>query len=231
MSLLQDARLKKVVWKDLTRLSLRQRFIENNITLPWLLLSCGLAYFHYYLLALPFSFLFFLTGLRQVHNGFHYTLGIGKRYTGFTLYMNSLLMITSMHAVKFNHLRHHKYCLKEGDVEGNCAKMKPVRALLYGPAFIYRLHATALRMGSPAIRRAVAGELFTAFFAVWTVHHDCDEEVFARSLHKRWKNRLTYNMFYHLEYHLFPGVPTIRLPELSARIREKLPDVTIKEVF
>lgn len=115
MSLLQDTRLKTIIWKDLSRLNLKQQFIENNITLPWLLLSFGLAYFHYYLLALPFSFLFFLTGLRQVHNGFHYTLGIGRRYTEFTLYMNSLLMITAMHAVKYNHLRHHKYCLKDED--------------------------------------------------------------------------------------------------------------------
>jgi len=38
-------------------------------------------------------------------------------------------------------------------------------------------------------------------------------------------------MFYHLEHHLFPGVPTIRLPELSGRIREKLPDLKMKEVF
>ena len=33
------------------------------------------------------------------------------------------------------------------------------------------------------------------------------------------------------EHHLFPGVPTIKLPILAARIREALPDVTIKEVF
>jgi len=38
-------------------------------------------------------------------------------------------------------------------------------------------------------------------------------------------------MFYHLEHHLFPGVPTIRLPELSKRIRQKLSDLKIKDVF
>ena len=261
MNLLRDDRLRAVQWKDLTRLTFRQKVIENSITLPWLLISCGLACFHYYLLALPFSFLFFLTGLRQVHNGFHYTLGTSRSLTGVTLYINSLLMVTAMNAIKYNHLRHHKYCLQEEDVEGNCAKMKPLRALLYGPVFIFRLHAAALASSNPAIRKAVwsellsilvfagivfllrirfleyhiiamaIGELFTAFFAVWTVHHDCDEEVFARTLSNRWKNRLTYNMFYHLEHHLFPSVPTIRLPELSDRIREKLPDLKMKEVF
>lgn len=261
MNLLQDHRLRTVQWKDLTRLTLKQKVIENSITLPWLFLSCGLAFYHYYFFALPFSFLFFLTGLRQVHNGFHYTLGLSRPLTGFTLYVNSLLMVTAMHAVKYNHLRHHKYCLQEEDVEGNCAKMKPAQALLYGPVFIFRLHAAALGSSQRLTRKAVwrellsivafigavcfwhirfleyhiiamtIGELFTAFFAVWTVHHDCDEEVFARTLNRRWKNRLTYNMFYHLEHHLFPGVPTIRLPELSDRIREKLPDLKAKEVF
>jgi fatty acid desaturase len=75
------------------------------------------------------------------------------------------------------------------------------------------------------------GELFTAFFAVWTVHHDCNEEVFARTLSHRGKNRMTYNMFYHPGHHLFPGAPTIRLPELSDRIWEKLPGLKAKEVF
>lgn len=76
----------------------------------------------------------------------------------------------------------------------------------------------------------LTGELFTAFFAVWTVRHDCDEEVFARTLSSRWKNWFTYNMFYHLEHHLFPGVPTIKLPALAKRIRQRLPDLQIKEV-
>jgi len=261
MILLQDPRLRSIQWKDLTRLTTRQRIVENSITIPWLLISCGLAFFHYYLLALPFSFVFFLTGLRQVHNGFHHTLGVSRTLTEATLFVNSLLMMTAMHAVRYNHLRHHKYCLQEEDVEGNCARMTALRALLYGPVFIYRLHASALRSSQAATRKAVrreliaivlyaafvfslhihfleyhiiamcTGELFTSFFAVWTVHHDCDEDLFARSVSPRWKNWLTFNMFYHLEHHLFPGVPTIRLPELSKRIRERLPDLKIKDVF
>jgi fatty acid desaturase len=153
MSLLQDPRLRSAQWKDLSRLTTRQRIVENPITIPWLVLSCGLAFYHHYLLALPFSFVYFLTGLRQVHNGFHYTLGVNHTLTEATLIVNSLLMMTAMHAVKYNHLRHHKYCLHEEDVEGNCARMS------------------------------------------------------------------------------YPGVPTIRLPELSRRIRDKLPDLKIKDVF
>ncbi|GGB06062.1 fatty acid desaturase family protein [Puia dinghuensis] len=261
MSLLHDQRLRTVRWRDLSRLTFTEKVIENGITLPWLIASLTLAWFHLYLLAAPCSFLFFLTGLRVVHNGFHHTLGVSKTATWFTLFLNSMLMMTAMHAVKYNHLRHHKYCLQEEDVEGNCARMKPLVAVLYGPIFIYRLHAVALRDGGKAIRQGIrielaamvlfalaafffrlrfleyhilamlTGELFSGFFAVWTVHHDCDEHVFARTLSPRWKNFFTYNMFYHLEHHLFPGVPTIKLPELSTRIREKLPDLQVKEVF
>ncbi len=75
------------------------------------------------------------------------------------------------------------------------------------------------------------GEFFTAFFAVWTVHHDCDEETIARTQRSGWKNFITYNMFYHLEHHLFPAVPTIKLPELAKRIDEKAPELIKKRTF
>jgi fatty acid desaturase len=258
MRLLQDGRLRTVQWKDLTHLSPLEMLIENAITLPWLFISCLLAYKHLYLVALPFSFLFFLTGLRQVHNGFHHTLGTSPRLTQLTLYANSVLMLTAMHAVRYNHLRHHKYCLQAGDVEGNWARMPAWKAILCGPQFVVRQHTAALRSKDRAIiigelaaigifiaasfllhisflryhvLAMLTGELFSGFFAVWTVHHDCDEEVFARTLSPRWKNRFTYNMFYHLEHHLFPRVPTIKLPVLAARIRKALPDVKLKEVI
>ncbi len=70
--------LKKVEWKDLRNLTFREMLIENNLTIPWFLISLTLAYFGYYILALPFSAFFFLTGLRQVHNGFHNSLGTNK---------------------------------------------------------------------------------------------------------------------------------------------------------
>ncbi|HWB27057.1 MAG TPA: fatty acid desaturase [Chitinophagaceae bacterium] len=261
MSLLHDKRLKSVQWKDLTRLSFKETFIENTLNIPWLLFSLLFAWKHWYIASLPCSFIFFLTGLRQVHNGFHYTLGTSKPLTELTIIINSILMMTAMHAVKYNHILHHKYCLQEGDVEGRCAKMTALQALLYGPVYIYRQHSHALHCGSKTTRTyiiaelllAVAfgitvftlhigflqyhiitmgtGECFTAFFAVWTVHHGCDEEVFARTLSNRWKNKFTYNMFYHLEHHLFPKVPTTKLPELSKRLKDGMPGLVAKEVF
>jgi fatty acid desaturase len=261
MNILQDERLRLVKWKDLTTLSFKEIIIENTISLPWLLLSLLLAYKHWYIAALPCSFLFFLTGLRQVHNGYHYALGTSKKATELTIVLNSVLMLAAMHAIKYNHLRHHKHCMQAADVEGHCAKMNAIQALLYGPAYIYTQHSTALKhAGKTTIRYIVveivlivlfialvvglhigflqyhliamaAGECCTAFFAVWTVHHGCDEEVIARTLSSKWKNRFTYNMFYHLEHHLFPKVPTIKLPELSKRLKAAWPELQAKEVF
>lgn len=252
---------KKVYWKDLTHLNRWETFVENNITVPWLAASWILAYFHLYVPAAPCSVVFFLTALRQSHNGFHNSLGTGRKLTWYCLYSNSLLMLASMHAVKFSHLRHHKYCLGEQDHEGKCAKMKWYRAMLYGPMHIYSIHKAALTLGSKKYKRDVilemvsivlfviivftlqipflmyhciamfGGEMMSAFFAVWTVHHDLDEHVIARTQRSRWKNIITYNMFYHLEHHMFPAVPTIKLPELAKRIDAAIPELEKKQTF
>lgn len=253
--------LSRVQWKDLLKLSAREKFIENTITIPWLLASWVLAYFHLYFFALPCSFLFFLTALRQSHNGFHHSLGISKRATRMSIYLNSVLMLSSMHAVKFTHLRHHKYCMGEKDFEGKCAKMRWHQAILYGPRHILSIHRAAITLGNKIYKRDVliellsiiifisavvllkwnflvyhciamaAGEFFSAFFAVWTVHHDLEGSAIARTQRTKWKNLVSYNMFYHLEHHLFPAVPTIKLPELARRIDTAAPGLEKKTTF
>ena len=236
--------------------------IENNLTIPWAIISWALAYKGYYLFALPFSALFFLTGLRQVHNGFHNSLGTNKLLTWLSLYINSVLMLVSIHAVKFNHIRHHKYCLSEEDYEGKSAKMTWYGAILYGPVHMFLIHKVTLRLGNKSYRQnvilelisislfvffvfyfnvhflmyhiavMVGGEFLMAFFAVWTVHHDTEESPeFARTQRSVWKNKITFSMFYHLEHHLFPAVPTIKLPELADRIDRSLPEMEKKQTF
>lgn len=252
---------RKVPWKDLTRLSVKEMLIENNISVPWIIVSWTLAWYGYYIWALPFSALFFLTALRQVHNGFHNSLGTNRFLTWVALFGNSILMLASIHAVKFNHLQHHKHCLGEEDIEGRSAKMSWWRAILYGPQHMFLVHKVALQKGNKNYRRniiaemiaaglflvivfvfnikflmyhcivMIAGELLSAFFAVWSVHHDCDEHTIARTQRTVWKNFVTYSMFYHLEHHLFPAVPTIKLPELAQRIDEALPELEKKSTF
>lgn len=123
----------------------------------------------------------------------------------FMLFALSVAMLGSMHAVQFNHLRHHRHCLDEEDVETRSARMAWWQALLWGPVFPLLLHATALNGARPRVRRWIRAELIanglvigsaafvvpfgpfcyhvtamvlahclTAFFAVWTVHHDCE---------------------------------------------------------
>lgn len=77
----------------------------------------------------------------------------------------------------------------------------------------------------------VLGQLCTGFFAVWTVHHGCDAERIARTQRGWLKNLISYDMFFHLEHHLFPAVPTRRLPELARRLDEAVPDLRKKMVY
>jgi len=255
------AKLRKVKWQDLRKLNRKESLLENTLTLPWLIGSLVLAGFEQYLFATLCSFMFFLTALRQSHNGFHNALGLNAFWTSMVLHINSLLMLSSMHAVKFNHLKHHRYCLGEEDHEGKAAKMSAIRAFFYGPLHIYHIHRIGIKEGGKKLRRKIyidlvlvialllvagfcnikiliyhvivmlVGESFSAFFAVWTVHHDLEEEHVARTMRSGWKNILTYNMFYHLEHHLFPAVPTIKLPELAKRIDKEVPELVKKSVF
>ena len=64
----------------------------------------------------------------------------------------------------------------------------------------------------------LAGECFTGFFAVWTVHHGCECSEPGRTQRGRWLNLLSYSMFFHAEHHLYPAVPTIHISELARRL-------------
>jgi fatty acid desaturase len=253
---------RRVNWQDLRKLTGWETFIENNITLPWLAASLLCAYFECYLIALPFSFIFFITALRQVHNAFHKALGTNRFLTWFSMYSNSVLMMVSVHSVKFNHLRHHKYCLTEKDYEARPVTMRWYQAILYGPIHIYQTHRVTFLFGSKFHKKMlflelltisafiaiafyfqiklmiyhiivmIIGEFFTAFFAVWTVHHDAEDmPEHCRTQRSVWKNKITFNMFYHLEHHLFPAVPTIKLPELAKRIDREFPSFRKKQTF
>jgi fatty acid desaturase len=175
----------------------------------------------------------------------------------------SVAMLSAMHAVQFNHLRHHRHCMDDEDVEALSARMPGWKAVLIGPYFPWMLHTTALRIGKPALRRWVWSELaaialfvtvfcfvlpvavfqyhviamaigqcLSGFFAVWTVHHDCDRSHYiARTIRNPLKAFVTYNMFYHVEHHLFPAVPTCHLPELARRLDGAAPELRSKLVF
>ncbi len=160
-----DSRLRSVMWRDLVPVAWPEMIVELLLPLSWLVASLLVAGRGHYWIALGLSFMFFLTGLRLVHNAFHSALGLSNLFTSGVLWVMSLVMLGSMHAVRFNHLRHHKLMLSEGDVEGRAAEMPAWRALLFGPVFPVLLHVTALRYGSAKLRATVIAEL--SMNAVW----------------------------------------------------------------
>jgi fatty acid desaturase len=205
--------------------------------------------------ALATAFFFFLTGLRQVHNAYHHALGLGRRSTDLTMFALSVGMMSAMHAIQATHLNHHRHCLADADVEGRAATQSWWKAVLGGPAFTVHLHRSGWALAAPRARRwivaetvaiattivaamlldwlpllahvftMVAGQCFTAFFAVWTVHHDCPPAGRVARTQRGWlKNLVSYDMFHHVEHHLFPAVPTCHLPELSQRLDRAAPD-------
>ena len=264
MEIPRDPRLHSLEWRDLTQVSRAQVAAELLLSLPWLAGSLYLASRRLFLPALALSFVFFLAGLRQVHGACHYSVGVSRRVSEWVLFVLSVVMLGSMHAVQVNHLRHHKYCLMPGDVEAASARLSGWRAILVGPLFPLRLHRAALRHGSarhrrwiraelaasalwvaavfglldvPALRYHVAvmavGQCFTSFFAVWTVHHGCEPSLhrFARTMRGIWANALTMHMFFHVEHHLFPRVPTCHLPQLAKRLDQVAPEYKKMRVF
>jgi fatty acid desaturase len=263
LEILQDPRVRSVPWRDLVPVSRLEVARELALSLPFLALSLALAHLGWYAPALAVSFVFFLTGLRQVHNAHHYALGIPRLATEWVMFTLSVLMLGSMHAVQVNHLRHHKDCMGDGDVEAISARMSGVLAVLFGPAFPVLLHLNAFRLATPRQRRWVvaellanaawvglvfgvldvaalkyhviamaAGQCLTAFFAVWTVHRGCDRSHFiARTLRGRLRNVASFGMFFHVEHHLFPRVPTCHLAALAERLDRAAPELQEKRVF
>ena len=123
----------------------------------------------------------------------------------------------SISAEQFATARQRRWILLE--IFG-CAAM--AAAALVSDVGFFRYHILAMAVG----------QCLTSFFAVWTVHHDCEADgIFARTIRGGLKGWLTYDMFYHLEHHLFPAVPTSRLPELARRLDEADPEWSVKRVF
>ncbi|MFW6079046.1 MAG: fatty acid desaturase family protein [Gemmatimonadota bacterium] len=257
-----DPRLRRIEWHDLRTLTTRQKATELLISMPWLLLSVGLFQIGWLALAVPASFMFFLTGLRQAHGAQHYTLGVPRTAQDIVLAVLSVLMLSSLHALQATPMQHHRHAMEDDDLESATARMPWWKAILSGPWFILALNREGYRLARPAKRvwiqvellailgylavvfawgpvglrhfaiAMAVGECLTGFFAVWTVHHDVDpDRQLARTQRGWWKTALTYQMFYHVEHHLFPAVPTARLPELAERIDESVPHLREHQVY
>ncbi len=159
IDILNDSRIRAIPWKDLRPLSSSERVRDLLMWVPWLAASWVLAASGLVPLALPLSFVFFLTGLRLVHDVFHHNLGLPRWADELVMVFMSVLMLGSMHAVQYNHLRHHRHCMSDEDVEALSARMPAWRAIGLGPVFPWLLHRAALTGGRPRLRRWVWLEL------------------------------------------------------------------------
>lgn len=251
-----------IEWRDLLALSRRQVALNVLLSWPWLAGSLYLAARGLYLWALPLSFFFYLCALRQAHDAYHHSLGTGRRGTQIMLYALTATMLCSTHAIRHTHLQHHRDPLGADDVEGNWARLPAWQAVLCGPLFSVRTQWQGWRGGNADTRRRIrhdvlillgvcaaaglwphaaliyhvlamlAANAVVGFFAVWSVHHDCDPAgVFARTERRAWLNFATAHLLYHVEHHLFARVPANHLPELARRLDQQAPQWAAKRVL
>jgi fatty acid desaturase len=150
---------RDIFWQDLIDLSPIEIAKELLLPVPWLAFSLFFASQSLYAIALAASFFFFLTGLRIVHGAYHYTLGLPRATTEFVMFFFSVLMLGSMHAIQWNHLRHHKHCLEDDDLEAMSARITAFRAIATGPLFPLRLHRKAISCANRRQRGWICLEL------------------------------------------------------------------------
>lgn len=155
-----------IPWRDLLTLTRFEKAWELSLSLPWLLGALYAYHFGYLLPGAICSFYFFLTGLRQSHGAQHYSLGVPKLVQDVVLFLLSITMLASMHAVQASHLHHHRHCLEDEDTEGSTARLKWWQALLIGPIFVVRLHTTAWRLSGRKKRCWILAELLGVIIVV-----------------------------------------------------------------
>jgi len=82
-----DPRLRAVGWRDLASVTPFEILWEPVLPAGWLGASLLTAGYGHQIIALGFSFLFFLTGLRLIHNAFHSALGLSRRASDVVLWI------------------------------------------------------------------------------------------------------------------------------------------------
>lgn len=151
--------LQKIEWKDLLHLSFKETLIEFLLPWPWFIASLYAAHLQWYVLALFFSFMFFLVMGRLSHAAIHNSLGITRQQNRWVLILCSFFILSSMHAIQINHIRHHRLLMQDEDIEAMSAKMPWWKALLIGPWYTILLHIKAFQIGNEQQRKWMMLEL------------------------------------------------------------------------
>lgn len=242
-----------IVWHDLRSFSRWNLLRELTLPLPWIALSFFIYSTDMWMFGPIASFMFFLCGLRLNHEAIHGNLGLSRRGDSVVMTTLSAIMLGSNHADAYCHVRHHKFNMGDGDIEGRCGRMGFWEVLRYGPRFPVDLNLAAWRSGSRYWRKRVvidwlaifvfvaicliSGQQFlilhlgamvvaqclTALFAVWITHQGTENSDLAGRSQRGVFAIAAYLMFYHREHHLFPRVPVNKLPKLAARLDAQIP--------
>ncbi|MFT6023079.1 MAG: fatty acid desaturase [Ascidiaceihabitans sp.] len=242
-----------IVWHDLRSFSRWDLLRELTLPLPWIALSFYIYSTDMWMFGPIASFMFFLCGLRLNHEAIHGNLGLSRRGDSVVMTTLSAIMLGSNHADAYCHVRHHKFNMGDGDIEGRCGRMGFWEVLRYGPRFPVDLNLAAWRSGSRYWRKRVvidwlaifvfvaicliSGQQFlilhlgamvvaqclTALFAVWITHQGTENSDLAGRSQRGVFAIAAYLMFYHREHHLFPRVPVNKLPKLAARLDAQIP--------
>lgn len=255
--------LKQVEWEDLRQLTAWQVAYNVILPYPFLVLSWWSAFQSHFVLAMIFSYAFYASAFRQVHDGFHGSLGVKKPIITGLLTLMSALLLASTHAIKATHLSHHRHPLADNDVEGQLARLTWWQAILGGVRFRLQIHEEGKCLSNAKNRwhiridlvmvglfigltvatqwqflwfhvvTMIVGNTVVGFVGVWGLHHGCDgaNDVIARTERNWLANKLTFNLLYHAEHHLFPAVPSNHLPILAKRLDEQLLHLTSKKVL
>ena len=160
---------QSVRWKDLVEYQRFETVRELCLPLPWLLAAivCGqqavgvAGWAHWgWIAALGVAVIYvFMLGLRVAHNAFHGTLGLTRSGDHWVMFVISVLLLGSSHAINFTHMYHHKHCMQKGDVEGELANLPFWHALIKSPIYPIYIHIVALRDAPLAEKRWIQAEL------------------------------------------------------------------------
>jgi len=144
-----------VKWQDLRQLTHAQIIYNIVLPYPFLLLSWWLASNSWYVLAGGASYLFFAAAFRQAHDGYHHSLGTGKRMTTALLLVLSVLLLTSLHSIRATHREHHRNPLGDSDIEGSLAKAMWWQAMLSGVSYRLAIYRQGWRLSSRRNQRLI----------------------------------------------------------------------------
>ncbi len=114
-------------------------------------------------------------------------------------------------------LRIHSAALKNGSArQKSWVQRELAAAALLHVSIWLVFDSSVLQLMSLAL---IFANVSAAMIGIWAVHRRCEGAGFnARSARSKLLNTLVYSMFFHLEHHLYPGVPTRNLSILAQRL-------------